>query len=232
MVSRLPAPAPAKPRRGTARGGARLREALSTGPAPRVIAEVKRRSPSAGPIADIADPAALARQYVERGARAISVLTNAADFGGSLEDLRRVRAAVDVPLLRKDFIVHPAQLDEAAEAGADAVLLIAGLLGGGLARMRAAAEARGLEALVEVHDEAELRLALDAGATLLGINNRDLRTFEVDLAVSERLAPRIPPHVLVVSESGVRSREALERLRTAGLENFLVGEFLVRGGVL
>jgi indole-3-glycerol phosphate synthase len=193
---------------------------------------VKRRSPSAGAIAAIADPAALARGYVENGAAAISVLTNGPDFGGSLEDLLAVRAAVPVPVLRKDFILGPRQLDEAVAVGADAVLLIASVLGRGLPRMRALAEGLGLECLVEVHDEAELRLALDAGATLVGINNRDLRRFEVDLGTTERLAPLVPPGVVLVAESGIKAPADVERLRRAGVANFLVGEYLVRGGLL
>ncbi len=198
----------------------------------RLIAEVKRRSPSAGSIAAIPDAAAYALDCVTKGAAAISVLTNEADFGGSLGDLRSVCAAVSVPVLRKEFIVDPRQLDEAAQAGADAVLLIAAVLGSGLEPMLAAAKARGLEALVEVHDALELQAALDAGASVIGLNNRDLRSFQVDLSVSERLVTRLPSNVRVVSESGVRSQQDLDRLRRAGLCNFLVGELFARGGTL
>ncbi len=201
------------------------------GPA-RLIAEVKRRSPSAGPIAEIPDAAAYARDCVAKGAAAISVLTNEADFGGSLNDLHAVCAALEVPVLRKEFIVDPRQLDEAAAAGADAVLLIVAVLGSGLRAMLEATRHRGLDALVEVHDETELARALDAGATVIGINNRDLRTFQVDLSVSERLVTRVPTGVKVIAESGVRSQADLERLRRAGLSNFLVGELFARGGAL
>jgi anthranilate phosphoribosyltransferase len=210
-----------------------LRAALSPrGGATRVIAEVKRKSPSAGAIAPITDPGALAEAYVRNGAAAISVLTNGPDFGGSLEDLVAVRARVPVPVLRKEFIVGPRQLDEAVAVGADAVLLIAAVLGRGLKAMLARAEGLGLECLVEVHDEVELALALEAGATLVGVNNRDLRSFHVDLGTSERLAPLVPPEVLLVAESGIRSADDVARLRQAGVANFLVGEFLVRGGAL
>jgi anthranilate phosphoribosyltransferase len=201
------------------------------GPA-RLIAEVKRRSPSAGPIAEIPDAAAYARDCVAKGAAAISVLTNEADFGGSLNDLHAVCAALEVPVLRKEFIVDPRQLDEAEAAGADAVLLIVAVLGSGLRAMLEATRRRGLDALVEVHDETELARALDAGATVIGINNRDLRTFQVDLSVSERLVTRVPAGVKVIAESGVRSQADLERLRRAGLSNFLVGELFARGGAL
>ncbi len=231
IVSRLPASAPVEVTQR--RSGGRFKAALSGRGGPtRIIAEVKRRSPSAGAIAEIPDAGAHAKSYVEAGAAAISVLTNGADFGGSLQDLAAVRRAVDVPVLRKEFVVDPRQLDEAVQAGADAVLLIVAVLGGGLASMVSAARARGLDALVEVHDDAELDLALAAGADLIGINNRDLRTFVVDLGVSERLAARIPESVKVIAESGIRAQEDLERLRRAGLSNFLVGEFLVRGGRL
>jgi anthranilate phosphoribosyltransferase len=222
------------PRAASPRGPRRsLSAALSPRGGPtRVIAEVKRRSPSAGPIAPIIDPGALAEAYVRQGAAAISVLTNGPDFGGSLDDLAAVRARVDVPVLRKEFIVGPRQLDEAVAVGADAVLLIASVLGRGLRSMRRLAESLGLECLVEVHDAAELELALDAGATLVGINNRDLRSFEVDLGTTERLAPAVPQGVLLVTESGIRAPDDVARLRRAGVANFLVGEYLVRGGVL
>lgn len=218
---------------GPARAPRSLFAALSKRGGPRrVIAEVKRRSPSAGLIAEIPDPGALAKAYVAQGAAAISVLTNGPHFGGTLADLSAVRGAVDVPVLRKEFIVDPVQLDEAAAAGADAVLLIAAVLGRGLRRMLDVATGAGLEALVEVHDEAELDLALEAGARVIGINNRDLRTFVVDLAVTERLAPRVPGDVVLVAESGVRGHDDLRRLEAAGVSNFLVGEYLVKGGRL
>jgi indole-3-glycerol phosphate synthase len=198
----------------------------------RIIAEVKRRSPSAGVIAEIPDPGAHAAAYVVNGAAAISVLTNGLHFGGTLADLAAVRRAVKVPVLRKDFIIDPRQFDEALAAGADAVLLITSVLGRGLGRMLRLAHESGLDALVEIHDELELKVALAAGATLIGVNNRDLRTFVVDLGVSERVAALVPPEVILVAESGIRSTADMERLKLAGISNFLVGEFLVRGGRL
>ena len=183
-------------------------------------------------IAPIPDVGVLAQAYVSQGATAISVLTEEAHFGGSLDDLRAVGRAVQLPLLRKDFLVDPVQLDEAKACGASAVLLIAAVLGAGLAKMLREATRVGLEALVEVHDEGELELALASGARIIGVNNRDLRTFVVDLATTERLAPQVPTDVLLVAESGLRSQVDLERLRAVGVSNFLVGEFLVRGGRL
>ena len=225
---RAPVPASSGP---SSVGAGRFSAALSPRGGPtRIIAELKRRSPSAGFIAPIPDVGALAQSYVAQGAAAISVLTEEAHFGGSLEDLRAGGGAVSVPLLRKDFLVDPAQLDEAKACGASAVLLIAAVLGTGLSKMLQEATRVGLEALVEVHDELELALALAAGARIIGVNNRDLRTFVVELATTARLAPKVPSDVLLVAESGVRSQEDLERLRAVGVSNFLVGEFLVRGG--
>ncbi len=198
------------------------------GPA-RVIAEVKRASPSVGSIAPDADPASLAMQYASAGASAISVLTDGPGFGGSLDDLRAVRAAVQVPVLRKDFIVDPYQLLEARVAGADAALLIVAALDERmLSSLHRKCGELGLDALVEVHDEQELGLALSAGARLIGINNRDLKTFRVDFSACERLLPRIPDGVLAVAESGIRERADVLRLSVAGAANFLVGEALVR----
>jgi len=206
-----------------------FRRALAQGPAPRVIAEIKRRSPSRGEIRPDFDPAACAKAYFEGGAAALSVLTNARYFGGCLADLTQARAAVALPVLRKDFVVDAWQIDEARVAGADAVLLIvAALARDALAALRARAEALGLDALVEVHDEAELNVALGAGATLVGINNRDLRSFQLDLGVTERLAPRVPKDVLVVAESGIFSGADVRRLSAAGARAFLVGESLMR----
>ena len=228
---RAQAPTSTAPSVASPVGEGRFAAALSPRGGPtRIIAELKRRSPSAGAIAPIPDVGALARDYVEQGATAISVLTEEAHFGGSLDDLRAVARAVGLPLLRKDFLVDPLQLDEAKACGASAVLLIAAVLGAGLAKMLKEAARVGLEALVEVHDDAELELAVASGARIIGINNRDLRTFVVDLATTERLAPLVPPDVLLVAESGLRSQADLERLRAVGVSNFLVGEFLVRGG--
>jgi indole-3-glycerol phosphate synthase len=203
--------------------------ALLDAPAPRVIAEVKRRSPSRGEIRPDFDPVACAQAYAEGGAAAISVLTDERFFGGHLSFLSKIRAAVPLPLLRKDFVIDPYQVDEARVAGADAVLLIAAALDAErLAVLRARAALRSLDALVEVHDEAELDRALAAGADLIGINNRDLRSFETDLAVTIRLAPRIPAGVVVVAESGIANPGDVRRLEQAGAHAFLIGESLMR----
>lgn len=198
------------------------------GPA-RVIAEVKRASPSAGAISAGLDAVAQALRYQAAGAAAISVLTDGPGFGGSLADLLAVRAAVALPVLRKDFTVDAWQLAEARVAGADAALLIAAALPGDLLRrLHDRCGELGLQALVEVHDEAEAERALAAGALLVGVNNRDLRTFAIDLGTSERIVPALPSHVKGVAESGVRSGADARRLRAAGAVNLLVGEALVR----
>jgi indole-3-glycerol phosphate synthase len=203
--------------------------AIARGPEPRVIAEVKRRSPSRGEIRASFDPVACARAYSEGGAAAISVLTDETFFGGHLDYLAEVRGAAPMPLLRKDFVIDAYQIDEARVAGADAVLLIAAALGpDDLLALRERAEALGLCALVEVHDELELAVALDSGARVIGINNRDLRTFHTDLAVTERLAPRVPEGVVVVAESGIFTRTDMARLAASGAHAFLVGESLMR----
>jgi len=195
----------------------------------RVVAEVKRASPSAGAIDASLDAPAQAMRYAAGGAAAISVLTDGPGFGGSLEDLRAVRAAVEVPLLRKDFVLERYQLLEARAAGADAALLIVAALPGDLLwrRLHDCREL-GLSALVEVHDEEEAERAVAAGAEVVGVNNRDLRTFQVDLAASERVIPGLPAGVLAVSESGIRGPAEVSRLRACGAANFLVGEALVR----
>jgi indole-3-glycerol phosphate synthase len=190
---------------------------------------VKRASPSAGAISAGLDAPAQARRYAGAGAAAVSVLTDGPGFGGSLEDLSAVRAAVEIPLLRKDFIVDPYQLLEARLHGADAALLIvAALPEDALRRLLEACHSLGLAALVEVHDAAETEAALAAGARLVGVNNRDLQTFAVDLAVSERLLPALPDSVRGVAESGIRTAADARRLRRAGAANLLVGEALVR----
>ncbi len=195
----------------------------------RVVAEVKRSSPSAGAIREALDAPAQAARYERAGAAAVSVLTDGPGFGGSLADLEAVRAAVRLPLLRKDFLLDRYQLLEARAAGADAALLIAAALAGdALARLAEDCRALGLSALVEVHDEADLDRALGAGAEIVGVNNRDLRTFRVDLATSERLLPRVPEGLRAVAESGVRGAAEARRLRAAGAANLLVGEALVR----
>ena len=190
-----------------------------------VIAECKRRSPSRGVLAPVYDPVAIAREYEAGGAAAISVLTEPTFFDGALEHLTAVRAAVTVPLLRKDFIVDEYQLFEARAAGADAILLIvAALEQRALARLQERAAALGLAALVEVHNEEELGRAIDCGARLIGVNNRNLRTLAVDVEASYRLAAQIPAHAVAVSESGLQSRADLEKLSAAGYRAFLIGE--------
>jgi indole-3-glycerol phosphate synthase len=194
-----------------------------------VIAEIKRRSPSRGEIRPDFDPVGIAKSYADAGAAALSVLTDERFFGGHLDFLTRVRREVDLPLLRKDFVVDPYQIDEARVAGADAVLLIVAALDARAVRtLRQRALERGLDALVEIHDEDELAVALEAGADLVGINNRDLRSFETDLAVTERLAPRIPEGVVVVAESGIFTPRDVSRLTGAGAHACLVGESLMR----
>ncbi len=196
---------------------------------PAIIAEIKRSSPSAGLIRPDFDPVAIAREYEEAGAAAISVVTDGKHFGGSLETLARLRWHAGVPLLRKDFIVDPYQILEARHANADSVLLIAALLDSQELRdLREEAEATGMEALVEVHGEGELEKALSTGATLIGVNNRDLRTFEVSLDVCLRIAPLLPAEVTAVAESGIRTAEDIRRLAAAGYRGFLVGERLMR----
>jgi len=196
-----------------------------------VIAEVKRSSPSKGALAAIADPAGLAADYAEGGAAVISVLTEQRRFGGSLEDLRAVRAAVDVPVLRKDFMVTSYQLWEARAHGADVVMLIvAALPQEALVSLHERAVSLGMTVLVEVHDEAELERAVDAGARIIGVNARDLRTLEVDRSTFARLAPRIPAGIVRVAESGVRGPHDVLEYARSGADAVLVGESLVTGG--
>ena len=195
----------------------------------RIIAEVKKASPSKGIIREDFDPVAIAREYASHGASAISVLTEERFFQGSLHTLEQIRSAVTEPLLRKDFIIDPYQLWEAKSYGADAVLLIAALLDPSLLRdLAAQAAALSLDVLVEVHNEDELRVAIESGAPLLGINNRDLRTFEVSLATTELLAPLIPKGMPVICESGIDSLEQIRRVERCGIHVFLIGESLMR----
>ena len=190
-----------------------------------VIAECKRRSPSKGVLARSYEPAAIASAYERGGAAAISVLTEPTFFDGSLQHLSAVRGRVSLPLLRKDFIVDEYQLLEARAYGADAVLLIvAALAQAQLASLHAKALALGMAALVEVHEDDEVRRALDAGARLIGVNNRNLRTLAVDVEASRRVARLIPKDVVAISESGLQSRGDLERLREDGYRAFLIGE--------
>ena len=206
-----------------------FRAALCDGEPPCVIAEIKRRSPSKGGIRADFDPASCAKAYGDAGAAALSVLTDSKYFGGHLSHLEIARRTVDLPLLRKDFVVDPYQVDEARAAGADAILLIvAALEPTTLADLHAHARRRGLDVLVEVHNADELDQALAVGADLIGINNRNLKTFVTDLAVSEGLAPRIPADVVIVAESGIGGPGDITRLAAAGADAFLVGESLMR----
>jgi indole-3-glycerol phosphate synthase len=190
-----------------------------------VIAECKRRSPSKGVLAHAYDPVTIASAYERGGAVAVSVLTEPTFFDGALEHLAAVRRAVALPLLRKDFIVDEYQLHEARANGADAVLLIVAALGQtDLIALHRRASSLGLAALVEVHEDKEVPRAVDAGARLLGVNNRNLRTLAVDVDASHRLARLIPRDVIAVSESGLRSRRDLDRLRSQGYRAFLIGE--------
>ena len=190
-----------------------------------VIAECKRRSPSKGVLRANYDPVAIAKGYAEAGAAAISVLTEPTFFDGALEHLQAVRAAVDVPLLRKDFIISEYQLFEARAAGADAALLIvAALQPSELTSLAERAASLGLDTLIEVHNADELSVAIDAGARIIGVNNRNLRTLEVDVRASEDLIARMPRDVIAISESGLRSAADLVRLRALGYRAFLIGE--------
>jgi indole-3-glycerol phosphate synthase len=205
--------------------GWRFETALGADHRINVIAECKRRSPSKGVLAAAYNPVAVARQYEQGGAAAISVLTEPTFFDGALDHLAAVRAEVALPLLRKDFIVDAYQLFEARANGADAVLLIvAALEQADLVALQVEAWQLGLATLVEVHDEEELSRAIDSGARVIGVNNRNLRTLSVDVEASDRLAARMPREVIAVSESGLKSRAELDRLAAAGYRAFLIGE--------
>lgn len=192
-----------------------------------IIAEVKRRSPSKGDLAPGLDAGKLAASYERAGALAISCLVEPDHFGGSLEDLRAVRAAATIPVLYKDFVVDPYQLWEARANGADMVLLIVALLGENAGNYLKAAHDIGLTCLVEVHEGPELEIALATGARLIGVNNRNLKTMEVDLANSEKMLPRFPAGVFGVGESGIKTPGDMDRLADAGARAFLIGESLV-----
>jgi indole-3-glycerol phosphate synthase len=214
-----------QPARGFA---AALRGAAARGSGPAVIAEIKRRSPSKGPLAPDLVAGAIARSYAAGGATCLSVLTDREFFGGSVEDLGEARNAVELPVLRKDFTVGPADVCDARLMGADAVLLIvAALSPGELIELVELARHLRLDALVEVHDEAEAELALSAGAELIGVNQRDLVTFTVDTGRAVRVGASLPNSVLRVAESGIRARADVERLAEAGFDAVLVGEALV-----
>jgi indole-3-glycerol phosphate synthase len=195
----------------------------------RVLAEIKRASPSAGPIRPGANPAEIAAEYHAAGAAAISVLTDEQFFDGKLEFLQRVRERVPIPLLRKDFIIDPLQVAEARAAGADAILLIVAALSPvQLADLLAAATGLELDALVEVHDLREADIALEAGASLLGVNHRDLKTFTIDMSLTEQIGRRVPPSITLVAESGIKTAADVRRLGDAGAHAVLVGETLMR----
>jgi indole-3-glycerol phosphate synthase len=195
----------------------------------KIIAEIKKASPSKGLIRADFDPVVIARDYAAHGATAISVLTEEHYFQGSLNYLEQIRTVIDVPLLRKDFMLDAYQLVEAKAYGADAVLFIAAMLDAGLMReLRAQATELSLDSLVEVHNEQELAAAVKAGANLIGINNRNLKTFEVSLATTEQLAPLIPPGMPAVCESGIDGLEQIRRVEKLGIHAFLIGESLMR----
>jgi len=195
----------------------------------RVLAEIKRASPSAGPIRVDADPAEIGREYADNGAAAISVLTDEQFFDGKLEFLARVRAACSVPLLRKDFIVDGYQIAEARAAGADAILLIVAALDEAqLLEFLGLAASFNLDALVEVHTMDEAEIALRVGATLLGVNHRDLKTFSIDMSLTALIAPRVPPGTVLVGESGIRTAADIRELGDAGAHAVLIGEHLMR----
>ncbi len=201
---------------------------LAAGPPIRLIAEVKKASPSRGVIRQDFQPVEIAHTYQAHGASCLSVLTDEQYFQGSLDYLRQVRAAVSLPVLRKDFIIDSYQLYEARAAGADAVLLIAECLDDcNLRKLHNEAVALGMSPLVELYDPENLQRVFDAGATLIGVNNRDLRTFETDLEHTLRLRERVPDECVLVSESGIRTRADVERLAAAGVDAILVGETLM-----
>jgi indole-3-glycerol phosphate synthase len=205
-----------------------FRAALA-GRQPAIIAEIKRASPSKGVLVDRVDPIAIARAYELGGAAALSVVTDEKFFHGSLDDMAAARGAVSLPVLRKDFTFDEYHVAEAAAYCADAILLIAAILSSKqLQHLREYAARFGMAALVEVHDETELKAAIDSGAQMIGVNNRNLRTFECVIETSLRLAPLIPPGILRVSESGIRTAEDIRRLRVEGYHAFLVGEHLMR----
>lgn len=196
---------------------------------PAIIAEIKKASPSKGILANHADPQDLARAYEQGGAAALSVLTDEKFFHGTLEDLAMARGAVRLPVLRKDFMLDDYHVAESAAGCADAILLIAAILPSKrLRHLREYAAKFGIASIVEVHNEEELAQALDSGAEIIGVNNRDMRTFEVKIETSLRMAEHIPAGILKISESGIRSSEDVKTLRAAGYEAFLVGEHLMR----
>lgn len=206
-----------------------FRQALLTGSSVAVIAELKKASPSAGVLREDFNPQQLAQSYAANGAAALSVLTDESFFQGHLDYLNQTRAVCSLPALRKDFIIDSYQIAEARAFGADAVLLIVAILDARqLAELMAFTKELGLHALIEVHDEREIEIALAAGGEIIGINNRDLQTFSVSLATSEKLAARIPASCVRVAESGISSRSEVERLAECGIDTILIGSHLMR----
>ena len=203
--------------------------ALRGAPHPALICEVKKASPSKGVIREDFDPVSIARAYEEGGAACLSVLTDAPGFQGSKAIFAAVRAATDLPLLRKDFMIDPVQVREARAMGADAILVILAMTNDEVSKsLMDAAAALGMDVLVETHDADELRRAVDLGADMIGINNRDLRTFETSLETFETLAPSAPKDALLVAESGIFTRDEVARLRISGAQAYLIGESLMR----
>ena len=204
-----------------------LKRALS-GPGVSAIAEIKRRSPTRGAIRPGSQPAEIAAQYEASGAAAISMLTDTPHFGGRLEELQEVRHAVEIPVLRKDFLIHPIQVDESHAAGADAVLLIVAMLSDSeLAELLQRSQELGLDALVEIHDAEELHRALATSAPIIGVNNRNLKSLEIDLAQAEDLLPQCPSSRIRVAESGLFDHQDVERMTSAGADAILVGSSLM-----
>ncbi len=227
-AARVAVPLDAVCARAEAAPAARDFAAAVTGPPVRIIAEIKRASPARGDIRADADPAAIARTYAQGGAAAISVLTDRRYFGGSDDDFQDVRGAVGLPVLRKDFVVDPYQVYQARALHADAVLLIAGTVGAAdLMRLARLTAELGMTALFEVHTEPQVDEVLAAGARVVGVNNRDLRTLAVDLGTTARLRPRIPTGVVVISESGIETADDIARVCREGIDAVLVGTALM-----
>ncbi len=205
-----------------------FKRALTANP-PAIIAEIKKASPSRGVFAESFEPAQIAATYASGGAAALSVLTDAEFFGGSVHDLRVARAATSLPVLRKDFTISEFHVIEAAASGADAILLIAAILSAAqMRKFRELAAELHIAVLVEVHDAQELDAAIESGAEIIGVNNRDLHTFEVKLETSLLLAPKIPKNAVKIAESGIHCAQSVRRLAAAGFDAFLVGEHLMK----
>jgi indole-3-glycerol phosphate synthase len=228
LARQTPALAELERKAADRRGFRDFRKAL-TSRHPAILAEIKKASPSKGILAGKFDPASIAKMYAQGGAAALSVLTDKEFFQGAMSDLEAARAAVALPVLRKDFTIDEFHIIEAAAHGADAILLIASILSAAeMRRFRELAAPFHMAALAEVHDEDELAVALDSGAEIIGVNNRNLHTFEVSLDTSLRLAEKMPANIVKVAESGIHSRRDIERLQAAGFHAFLVGEHLMK----